>query len=102
LEKSDYDTVGKWMFESHTSLKTQYDVSCTELDAIVDILNQSDGVVGGRMTGAGFGGSVVALVRSNRVDTVVKTLTNQYTETTGIEPEIYEFQSVDGMAHRSE
>jgi galactokinase len=63
LEKGDADGFGALMYESHESLKNDYQVSCDELDRVVDIARETDGVLGARMTGAGFGGCVVALVK---------------------------------------
>jgi len=59
----DLESLGRLMYQSHVSLRDLYEVSCPELDQLVDITMQSKGVLGSRMTGGGFGGCVVALVR---------------------------------------
>ena len=63
LEAKDAEGFGSLMSESHESLKHDYQVSCDELDKVVDIAQETDGVLGARMTGGGFGGCVVALVK---------------------------------------
>jgi galactokinase len=63
LEAKDADGFGSLMYESHESLMNDYQVSCEELDRVVEIARETDGVLGARMTGAGFGGCAVALVK---------------------------------------
>jgi galactokinase len=70
LRTGDYENAGKLMVASHISLRDDYEVSCVELDFLVDELLKQDGVVGARMTGGGFGGSTVALVRKDKVEAV--------------------------------
>ena len=80
------------MYASHRSLKDDYEVSCAELDAVVDIaqaIGLKDGVIGCRMTGGGFGGCAVALVKTNAVDSISKRLAAEYKKKTGIEPTIF-------------
>ncbi|HEY5912310.1 MAG TPA: galactokinase, partial [Verrucomicrobiae bacterium] len=70
IQARDWAAMGQLMYASHESLRTDYEVSCPELDAVVDIargLPATEGVIGCRMTGAGFGGCLVSLVRSNAV-----------------------------------
>lgn len=66
LKKSDYIHLGKLMVESHLSLKNDFEVSCKELDNLVDIALDNKYVLGSRMTGGGFGGCTVTLVNMNR------------------------------------
>ena len=70
----DADTLGRLLYQSHESLRDDFEVSCEELDSIVETLSQIAGVTGARLTGAGFGGSVVALVRTDAVPTVSSTV----------------------------
>ena len=70
--------MGKLLYESHASLRNDFQVSCRELDRIVEIASGCDGVLGCRMTGAGFGGCAVALVRPDAVDLFSKRLSEQY------------------------
>ncbi|MFN0136402.1 MAG: galactokinase [Phycisphaerae bacterium] len=68
LRRSDYATLGRLMYASHESLRDRYQVSCDELDRIVEQLRATRGVLGARLTGAGFGGNVIALVDAGAVD----------------------------------
>jgi len=70
LRRQDADTVGRLLYQSHESLRDDFEVSCEELDDIVKTLSQAAGVTGARLTGAGFGGSVVALVRTDAVPAI--------------------------------
>ena len=89
-------TVGQALRESHASLRDDYEVSCTELDAIVDIANAQPGCYGARMTGAGFGGCAVALVQNEAVDEFVKAVGPAYTAKTSLTPHIYVCQAAEG------
>ena len=72
LRRQDADAVGRLLYQSHESLQDDFEVSCEELDGIVETLSQTAGVTGARLTGAGFGGSVVALVRTNAIQAIVE------------------------------
>jgi len=96
LKKNDLLDFGKLMYQSHMSLKTDYEVSCAELDAVVDICAEVDGVYGARMTGAGFGGSAICLVESGQADAVVNRLLHEYPEKTGRKPTIQVCTIEDG------
>lgn len=74
LEAGDYASVGKYMTQSHRSLQEDFEVSCAELDTLVDLALTVDGVYGSRMTGGGFGGCTVTLVRRGAVDALIKHL----------------------------
>ncbi len=76
---------GSLMNESHRSLSETYRVSCPEVDALVRVTQAQPGVDGARMTGGGFGGWIVALVRSAEIDEVVAAVTHAYAAETGIE-----------------
>lgn len=92
LKQNDWANVGQLMYASHESLRDDYEVSCPELDLMVDIarrIGESGGVIGSRMTGGGFGGCTVSLVRRNHVPQVVRDLTEQYQSATQIEPAIF-------------
>jgi galactokinase len=92
VRASNWSSVGQLMYASHRSLKDDYEVSCAELDAVVDIaqaIGLKDGVIGCRMTGGGFGGCAVALVKTNAVDSISKRLAAEYKKKTGIEPTIF-------------
>jgi galactokinase len=92
IRASDWQKVGELMYASHRSLRDDYEVSCKELDALVEIaesIGLQGGVFGCRMTGGGFGGCVVALVRSDSVAAITKTLAAQYKQKTGLEATIF-------------
>jgi galactokinase len=80
------------MYASHSSLRDDYEVSCAELDAVVDIaqgIGPKGGVIGCRMTGGGFGGCAVALVRAEKVDAISKQLAAEYERRTKIKPTLF-------------
>ena len=78
LKAGDYDSVGRLMLESHRSLKNDFEVSTPELDALVDIAMSVDGVYGSRMTGGGFGGCTVTLLRADAVPALRTAIENEY------------------------
>jgi galactokinase len=93
IESQDWLTVGRHMFASHASLRDDYEVSCPEMDLLVELasaLVASGDVVGSRMTGGGFGGSTISLTRRERLPDVQDKLTQAYAERTGIQPQAIE------------
>jgi galactokinase len=96
LKRNDLSDFGKLMYRSHMSLKNDYEVSCPELDAVVDICAEVDGVYGARMTGAGFGGAAICLVASEHAKEVVNRLHREYPEKTGRKPTIQVCTIEDG------
>ncbi|WP_136589132.1 galactokinase [Salinigranum halophilum] len=99
LEGGDVDAVGDCMFESHASLRDDYEVSCGELDTVVELAWETEGVVGARMTGGGFGGSVVALVETDAVDGFRATVDAEYADRAGVdvEPRTFVCSSAEGV-----
>jgi len=89
LKQNDFEVAGDLLYESHASLKDDYEVSCEELDFIVQTARGIEGVFGCRMTGAGFGGCTVALVETGEVERVQKIMKKKYTDPFKVEPEIY-------------
>jgi galactokinase len=89
LREENFLAFGQLMVESHQSLKEDYEVSCAELDLLVKLALKQKGVLGARMTGAGFGGCTVNLIEKNYVDTFKKSIKNEYKKITGINPDIY-------------
>jgi galactokinase len=89
LNVGDLAKFGVLMAESHASLRDDYEVSCKELDWMVQLANQEDGVMGARMTGGGFGGCTVNLVRSDKVEAFCSRVSEGYRAKTGQVPEIY-------------
>ena len=88
LEKDDYETVGKMMFATHHGLSKEYEVSCEELDYLVEIA-QECGVTGSRIMGGGFGGCTINLVKDDRYDQFIHTPTEKFTTKYGHVPEVY-------------
>lgn len=87
IAAGQWDTVGELMYASHDSLRDDYEVSCPELDVLVEAargLGTSEGVIGSRMTGGGFGGSTVSLVRSDQAKEIADAICEQYRQATGI------------------
>jgi len=89
-------TAGQALRDSHASLRDDYEVSCYELDVMVDIANAQAGCYGARMTGAGFGGCAVALVDEGAVEAFVAAVGPAYAEKTGLEPHLYVTQAAAG------
>lgn len=77
------------MNDSHESLKTDYEVSCPEIDLLVDLAQAMPGVIGSRITGGGFGGCTVSIVKNDTVDTFVKEIGSAYREKTEHTAEFY-------------
>jgi galactokinase len=92
IRASSWPSVGNLMYASHASLRDDYEVSCKELDDVVEIaedIGYRGGVYGCRMTGGGFGGCCVALVKADAVDSITKRITADYKSKTGIDATIF-------------
>lgn len=89
LEINDLVTFGKLMNKSHISLRDDYEVTGIELDTLVELSWKHEGVLGARMTGAGFGGCTVALVKNDNVDDFIKNVGQGYKEKIGYEASFY-------------
>jgi galactokinase len=98
LQDDNRESLGRLMAESHRSLRDDFEVSCRELDVMVEAANQVDGVIGARMTGGGFGGCTVNLVREDAVDRFREHVAREYVRQTGKKPEIYVTTAGDGAA----
>lgn len=96
LKNGDLKTFGKLMTESHQSLRDDYEVSCEELDILVELALKQKGTLGARMTGAGFGGCTVNLVHRDHVDEFVNNVKNKYRDKTGRDTDIYISIPADG------
>jgi galactokinase len=96
LEHHDLDEFGRLMAESHQSLRDDYEVSCKELDLMVDLAREIEGVYGARMTGGGFGGSTVNLVREEHVEEFRERVAREYEQVTKLKPEIYACVASEG------
>jgi galactokinase len=96
LGKQDPERVGELMFMSHASLKDDYEVSCAELDVLVEIAGSANGVFGARMTGGGFGGCTVNLLRSDALVEFREAVRSGYRMRFGFEPDVYVFEAAEG------
>jgi galactokinase len=99
IRNSNWPTVGQLMYASHAALRDDYEVSCKELDAVVEIaedIGYKGGVYGCRMTGGGFGGCCVALVKAGAVDAVTKKIAADYQAKTGIAAAIFSSRPAAG------
>lgn len=99
LEKSQLEEAGRLMFESHQSLKNDFEVSCSELDCIVNIakkIGTDGGVYGCRMTGGGFGGCAIALVKTNFIPQITEAIEKEYKTKTGLNCTIFSTRPAEG------
>ena len=96
LEEKDLALFGKLMVESHDSLRNDYEVTGVELDTLVEETLKCDGVLGARMTGAGFGGCAVSIVKDASVETVIKTVGENYEKKIGYPADFYVVSVGDG------
>ncbi len=98
LEAGDLERFGRLLNASHDSLRDDYEVSGPELDLLVEIARGTEGVLGSRLTGAGFGGCTVSLVRPEAVDRLREAVLARYPAETGLEPRIWTSAAADGAA----
>jgi galactokinase len=98
LKAGDVATFGKLMNASHVSLRDDYEVSCPEVDILVETAWNTKGVIGGRITGGGFGGCTVNIVENDAVDTFIKTVGEEYLKKVGHEAEFYVVDVGDGAS----
>jgi len=89
LKANDVETFGKLMNASHVSLRDDYEVSCEEIDILVNLAWETEGVIGSRITGGGFGGCTVSIVKNEAVDEFVTNIGVKYKEKVGHEAEFY-------------
>jgi galactokinase len=96
LENRKIEGFGRLMYESHNSLKNLYEVSCDELDFIVNFSKEFSGVKGARLTGAGMGGCCIVLIEKATIPKFTEQLSASYKKQFGIKPEFYEVEPVNG------
>jgi galactokinase len=99
--RDQQDKMGALMAASHRSLREDYEVTCAELDLLVDTAAARPGVAGARMTGGGFGGCTVNLVRTGAVESFREAVASAYESRFGIRPEVYACQTADGACEAS-
>ena len=98
LKDGKIEEFGKLMNQSHISLRDDYAVSCDEIDILVDLAWAIPGVLGSRITGGGFGGCTVSIVKDEAVDTFIETIGKAYAEKVGHEAEFYTVDIGDGAS----
>lgn len=96
LEQGDFEAFGEFMYASHDGLKNDYEVSCKELDTLVDLAKGAEGVLGSRMMGGGFGGCTINLVKKSGMEQFEKTILKNYKTPEGESPEIIKVTIDDG------
>ncbi len=96
LKAGEIQTFGELMNASHVSLRDDYEVSCEEIDILVDLAWKIPGVIGSRITGGGFGGCTVSIVKNDAVDTFINSIGKTYQEKVGHEAEFYVVEIGDG------
>lgn len=101
LVKGDYETVGRCMYGTHEGMSKLYEVSCEELDYLNDVAKEC-GVTGSRIMGGGFGGCTVNLVKDDKYDNFIATVTKKFEEKYGHEPKIYPVIVSDGARRYEE
>lgn len=89
LKNNDINEFGRLMNETHVSLRDDYETSCRECDIIAETAWRCDGVIGARITGGGFGGCVVCIVKNDAIDGFISSITGEYKDKTGIDCEVY-------------
>ncbi|MFN2493083.1 MAG: galactokinase [Pyrinomonadaceae bacterium] len=101
LQQGNTRDLGELMLSSHRSLRDDYEVSCAELDMMVEIAMSHDRVAGARMTGGGFGGCTVNLVQEDAIDSFKQSVAYAYERKTGIDPAIQVVEASDGVREDS-
>lgn len=96
LKAGDIEEFGKLMIASHDSLRDDYEVTGKELDTLVASALKQDGVIGSRMTGAGFGGCTVSIVKNDNIDAFIENVGREYKDTIGYAADFYVVEVGDG------
>ena len=96
LEKNDFENVGKLMTATHYGLSKDYEVSCEELDFLVDNVLLEEGVLGARVMGGGFGGCTINLLKKSEVEKIIEKLSKAYLEKFEIELTPYQVSVSEG------
>ncbi len=97
LKRGDVEALGRLLYESHDSLRDEFEVSCPELDLLVELARNVGGVLGARLTGAGFGGSTVNLVREGSLAAFERGVLAPYRERTGLPAEMHIVRASAGL-----
>jgi galactokinase len=96
LLDDDFERLGQLMYDTHEGLSQHYEVSCVELDFLVDHVKNNPAVLGSRMMGGGFGGCTINLIRKDQVDEIIADTAAAYKKQMGLEMKSYKVTLVDG------
>ncbi len=96
LEEGNLKKVGELLYQSHEGLRAKYFVSCAELDLLVDVARKTEGVLGARMMGGGFGGCTINLIKSDAVEAFKQKSAKAFSESFGKEPVFYQVNLSEG------
>ncbi|TWT98148.1 Galactokinase [Botrimarina colliarenosi] len=99
LAASDWETAGELMYASHAAMRDDFEITVPEIDKLVEIAREigpEEGVIGSRMTGGGFGGCTVTLVRTDKAEEVARTIAERYKAATGIEATCFTTRPAEG------
>jgi galactokinase len=96
LQQDDLASFGKLMYATHEGLSKLYEVSCDELDFLVELAKLDDGVIGARLMGGGFGGCTINIVKDDAITGFIETTSKAYHQKFNIEPEAYIVSTGDG------
>ena len=98
LSRNDLESFGKKMYVTHDGLSNDYEVSCTELDFLVDLTRNDPNILGARMMGGGFGGCTINLVKEEYVEEFISNVERAYTKRFGKSPKVYLTRINDGTS----
>ncbi|MDR0869765.1 MAG: galactokinase [Planctomycetaceae bacterium] len=98
LTAKNWKRCGELMYASHESMKNDFEITCPEIDALVEIAKDTDGTIGSRMTGGGFGGCTVSLVETAKIGSITERITEQYQKKVGKEPTIFATKPAQGAS----
>lgn len=97
ISEGNIEYLGRLLTETHAGLSTEFEVSCEELDFLVENTLQQEGVLGARMMGGGFGGCSINLIQEDKVEEVIKAISEKYLEHFNIEMKVYQVKISDGI-----
>ncbi|MFT5884248.1 MAG: galactokinase [Arcticibacterium sp.] len=98
LQNNDMGSFGKLMYQTHDGLQNLYEVSCDELDFLVDLARRDTRILGARMMGGGFGGCTINLIQKENIDKITETFISEYATRFGSKPESYTVKIMDGCS----
>ena len=96
LERGDIKALGQKMFRTHEGLSKEYEVSCKELDFLVEAVKDNEAVIGARMMGGGFGGCTINIIKEEAINDLKEKLSKEYTKAMGLELTTYIAQIENG------